>query len=55
MQREREKYKELLANAQNDLNTTKSNFNDRESESRYKQENSAYHNIIEEKAKLVAE
>jgi len=53
LQRERVKYKDLLANAQNDLNTTKS-FMDKDGDFKYKQDNE-YHNIVEEKAKLVAE
>ena len=52
LQRERTKYKELLANAQNDLNNTKSLI-EKEAEMKSKQENT-YQVMIEEKGKLIS-
>jgi hypothetical protein len=52
LQRERTKYKELLANAQNDLNNTKSLI-EKEAEVKSKQE-STYQVMIEEKGKLMS-
>ena len=52
LQRERTKYKELLANAQNDLNNTKSLI-EKEADAKSKQE-STYQVMIEEKGKLMS-
>lgn len=51
LQRERTKYKDLLANAQNDLNNTK-NIREKESQGKYEKDNS-YQQIIDEKHNLV--
>ena len=52
MQKERTKYKELLANAQSDLANTKS-FLEKETETKTKHE-SSYQQMVEEKSKLIA-
>ena len=52
MQRERSKYKELLTNAQNELNSTKS-FLEKESEYKLKNE-SSFQQMSEERARLVS-
>lgn len=52
MQREKTKYKDLLANAQIDLSTTKTLF-EKETEFKTKQE-SSYHLMAEENTRLIA-